>query len=133
MLACHFLPVESMSEFMVRRRTVESVAAYAVVARAEPLSGLELALRTLNRLDRLSAEGVRVHSNLRSKVWATACGFASAGSEERSARAPRLAGLLLSEGVLPAETEGLPEGVLRQIAALANLEAESTKVSTLTD
>ena len=132
MLACHLLPVESMSAFISRRRSIEVSPVYAVIAKPEPRNGLELAIQTLNRLDRLSAEGVPVHCNLRSKVWATACTFAAISSEEKLARAPQLAGLLLSEGVLPIEVEGLPEGVLQQLAKLAELEAESIKISTYT-
>lgn len=129
MLSCHLLPVESMTEFITRRRSVEQQPAFAVISRVEQRSGLELALQALRRLDRLTVEGVELPQNLRSRVWATACSFAAISSNEKLGRAPHLAGVLLSEGVLPTELDGLPKGILSELAALAQIEAESLRRS----
>lgn len=135
MLACHLLPVERMSDFITRRRSIEQSPFFAVVSHCPlpQLSGHELAIQTLHRLDRLSDEGIEIPKNLRSRVWATACSFSSAGEDRQITRLPWLAGLLLSEGILPTELDGLPTELIKQLNQLAQMESETIKNSQLSD
>lgn len=128
MLNMGVVPVETMSNFLERRHASDSGPVTAVVQWTSVRSGLLLAREALACLDDQAGQGAQIDRNLRSRVWATACALASMASNGALGEVPGLAGVLLSDGPLPAENEAMDQELFDLLVQLAQTEVQARAI-----